>query len=291
MQERIKKFAARMKLQAAIATFGTTKLGIDLRNRTKTFKEILDTEQTYFSSLKICYNHYYKRFKLSLKYSARLTNKARKEEVSSEGMIFKNVKEFDQLFDCFVDVLNLSKIFLKEMKTCWRNFPHKSDFANVFLKYMQIPGEADPDKDCRQAFPFYNIYVTYISEYVHKIKLYGKLKQRKAFLEFLQQVTANSGGTQLPLEDYLIMPVQRLPRYQMLLKSILKSMDQNHKEYIRLNEAAEKIATVLNTANENAKRIQEGVGIGNSAPKPIQSLKFRIQESIKKRKKMIFKND
>jgi len=54
------------------------------------------------------------------------------------------------------------------------------------------------------------------------------------------------------------MPVQRIPRYLMLLKELLKCTPSDHVDYVDLIKAHEKIATValdVNEAERNAENL------------------------------------
>jgi len=46
---------------------------------------------------------------------------------------------------------------------------------------------------------------------------------------------------QLDLSSILIQPVQRLPRYQLLIKELLKYTEEGHVDYAPLQEAMKKI--------------------------------------------------
>jgi len=56
-------------------------------------------------------------------------------------------------------------------------------------------------------------------------------KQRKSFTKFLQQKEVSVGGG---LPSFLIMPIQRLPRYELLLKELLKNTVETNQDYSTL---------------------------------------------------------
>jgi len=57
------------------------------------------------------------------------------------------------------------------------------------------------------------------------------------------------------LEDFLIMPVQRLPRYVLLLKELAKHTEPGHPDEANIKEAIEKIQGVLAFLNDSKKKV------------------------------------
>ncbi len=59
-----------------------------------------------------------------------------------------------------------------------------------------------------------------------------ELKENNArFKEFLVTIRRKNLYNNLDLEDYLIKPVQRLPKYVLLLKLLLKKTSPDHPDY------------------------------------------------------------
>ena len=59
-----------------------------------------------------------------------------------------------------------------------------------------------------------------------------------------------------PLQSYLIMPVQRLPRYRMLLAELLKYADKHSKDTKQLELALEKVAKIADEINERKRAVR-----------------------------------
>lgn len=58
------------------------------------------------------------------------------------------------------------------------------------------------------------------------------------------------------IESFLIMPVQRLPRIEMLLKDLLKHTDENHPDYFELSKAFEGISELTAFVNEKKREAE-----------------------------------
>jgi hypothetical protein len=82
-------------------------------------------------------------------------------------------------------------------------------------------------------------------------------KRLKKFKTFLQWVCGQPEHTQMSLQGYLLLPVQRLPRYLLLLEQLLKNTLETDKEYRDLNRAKEAIRMVVEQCNERIRRFEE----------------------------------
>uniref|UniRef100_A0A6B2LE31 DH domain-containing protein n=1 Tax=Arcella intermedia TaxID=1963864 RepID=A0A6B2LE31_9EUKA len=88
----------------------------------------------------------------------------------------------------------------------------------------------------------------------------------------LQQIM-ESGSTHpinsrhLPLQAFLIEPVQRLPRYPLLIKALIKLTPQNHPDYAFLDKADKEfseIASIMDEAIESSRNATKIVELQNS---------------------------
>jgi FYVE/RhoGEF/PH domain-containing protein 5/6 len=58
--------------------------------------------------------------------------------------------------------------------------------------------------------------------------------------------------------SYLILPIQRIPRYRMLLESIIAATPQTHPDYQLLTEALSKISEIATYINERKRQQERG---------------------------------
>ncbi|KAK2946922.1 putative RhoGEF domain containing protein [Blattamonas nauphoetae] len=56
-------------------------------------------------------------------------------------------------------------------------------------------------------------------------------KNNKAFRKFLKECSQNPASLSFPIESFLILPVQRLPRFKMLIEQLLKNTEENHQKF------------------------------------------------------------
>lgn len=148
----------------------------------------------------------------------------------------------------------------EDIKGIFSNFRAIRDLHTHFLKELQLAREnvADIAKAFKKNASFFRIYIEYCNNFSNSAqKLSEKERGRKDFEHFLlqQMEHANMGG--LDLHALLIMPVQRLPRYVLLLRELHKQFMEN-KELQGAIGALEKIADQVNEAkrqSENVERI------------------------------------
>lgn len=114
--------------------------------------------------------------------------------------------------------------------------------AQVFLKYAD----------------FFKMYTEYLNGYEECLSVTSEVSRKDGrFRQFTdtvsQKLTENKG---LNLNSYLIMPVQRVPRYVLLLEELRKHTDPKSSEYRQMDEALEKIKTIATKINSNKRKME-----------------------------------
>ncbi|KAJ3100459.1 Myosin 10A, isoform D [Phlyctochytrium planicorne] len=94
------------------------------------------------------------------------------------------------------------------------------------------------------------VYTVYCGNYPQAMKLVHQLQSRPDFKEYIQKWMNSPEGRGLSLESFLIKPVQRICKYPLLLRELLRYCDKSHKDFANLTLAAEKIEAVVALVNE-----------------------------------------
>jgi len=97
--------------------------------------------------------------------------------------------------------------------------------------------------------------------------VYKELSKLPTFISFCQQVTETL-NTRLNLLDFLITPIQRLPRYDLLIRELLKYTPDNHVDYHNLTKAKAEIQNMNQNLNEKQKEHENQLKL------------YQIQQSI-----------
>ncbi|XP_065057687.1 protein still life, isoforms C/SIF type 2-like isoform X1 [Rhopilema esculentum] len=186
--------------------------------------ELQETERTYVKNLCLLLE----RYLLPLKEESFLS----RDEVDSLVSNVSEIYDFQTNFlENLEDIVRTDKDFFK--------YEEVSDFQNVlygiaetFLEYV--------DK--------FKLYSTFCSCHSRAVKLLepGTNPELQAFLEARNPKQQHSGT----LESYLITPIQRILRYPLLIKEMLKLMDNESEEYRCLTEALISVEKVANYINE-----------------------------------------
>lgn len=93
-----------------------------------------------------------------------------------------------------------------------------------------------------------------------------ELRKDAKVVSFLsaQSSTLPDSFANLPLESLLILPVQRLPRYELLLRDIIKSTPEYHKDFNSLLQASKSVnemTTVINESKRAMERMEQSLQI------------------------------
>lgn len=192
------------------------------RIRKQLLKEIHDTEREYVKSLKIIVEIYLKPLQKS--------KLIKTEQIS-------------QIFGCIENLYSLQAGFLKEMDLeMGAPFPYQPKMGKVFFNWA----------------PYLKVYPDYVNTYDEGDKvLQNLIETKKTFSQFLEkQMRENPECESLPLQGFLIKPVQRIPRYRLLLKDLIGKTPDDHVDYAGLKRALEAIEEVALFINEQKRNTE-----------------------------------
>jgi hypothetical protein len=101
------------------------------------------------------------------------------------------------------------------------------------------------------------MYATYINNYPTAYAIIERhQRESKDFAQFLDTATQNPRNKRQTLQSWLITPIQRVPRYVLLLNDLLKHTPDDHPDRPELSTAARKMRVLADELNE-CKRLAE----------------------------------
>lgn len=107
--------------------------------------------------------------------------------------------------------------------------------------------------------PFFNHFSNFLARYADILTHFNRLLQtNKVFEVSLKGLEKNPEFNLLGFSDYMIMPVQRFPRYKLLLQDLLKNMSQEDNDYEFIQETLNKITVSLAASNANTPQMPRG---------------------------------
>lgn len=107
---------------------------------------------------------------------------------------------------------------------------------------------------------YMKMYSFYVNNYDNALRvLQTQLthsKYKKKTKEFLRRCAKHPNHTQLGLQGYLLLPVQRIPRYKMLLGDLLENTWPDHVDYQDIVTALDKISSRADEMNERKRQYE-----------------------------------
>jgi hypothetical protein len=203
-------------------------------------QEILQTEKNFVLSLRAFYKGYVDVISLG--------DTPLKRELMSRG-------EIALLFSNIEQIITLNTDFLKRLETTMYSWPEESG------------GDA-PDECVGEFFtsvaPLFALYAQYTANHDLAVDvLKDHYNDREDYVELMslceaealkvmEEVTGRKRPPQL-IGFYLIMPVQRVPRYKMLLQELLKRTPEGHRDLETLPSAVVEVDKAAHKINETIR--------------------------------------
>lgn len=186
--------------------------------RTLVAQEILDTEESYLRYLTL----------MIKKYQNPLLTMAQTKHplISAEDVktLFSNVEI----------IFAYNSMLLEGLKSRMNSWSSQQKIGDVFLSMAD----------------FLKCYTTYVNNYDEAhLLLRNLVKENPKFAKFIEEVRSHPHSKGLNLFSLLIMPIQRPPRYVLLLKELQKFTPQDHPDYVPLAQALKKIESVSSYLN------------------------------------------
>uniref|UniRef100_A0A2K6KAK4 Phosphatidylinositol 3,4,5-trisphosphate-dependent Rac exchanger 2 protein n=1 Tax=Rhinopithecus bieti TaxID=61621 RepID=A0A2K6KAK4_RHIBE len=199
-----------------------------LRLRVCVLSELQKTERDYVGTLEFLVSAFLHRMNQCA--ASKVDKNVTEETVK---MLFSNIE----------DILAVHKEFLKVVEECLHPEPNaQQEVGTCFLHFK--------DK--------FRIYDEYCSNHEKAQKLLLELNKIRTIRTFLLNCMLLGGrkNTDVPLEGYLVTPIQRICKYPLILKELLKRTPRKHSDYAAVMEALQAMKAVCSNINE-AKRQME----------------------------------
>ncbi|KAK7477585.1 hypothetical protein BaRGS_00031190 [Batillaria attramentaria] len=170
----------------------------------------------------------------------------------AHAMLFSNVEQIKEV--------NRTLLELMEQSTVGQAFHHLGPFLKLYSMYANNHEQA----------------LTTLQEWMQK---------SPEFAEFIRTEEARPEVMGLKINALLITPVQRIPRYKLLLEDLLQHTPIDHHDYQQLKEATKQIADIAMHINEHIRQhenFQKMLAIqkcfDSSAPKILQPGRVFLKE-------------
>ncbi|KAG2374851.1 hypothetical protein C9374_010225 [Naegleria lovaniensis] len=195
--------------------------------RLNIMKEILDTEKNYLTELELLEEYYAKPLKELIGKQKFITQPLYNKIFKGDLVIIRktNSELYNELIENF-EIERANKV------------PNKT-FGQIFLQYA----------------PFIKGYTRYFNEFDNINATLEDIRKNNKPLQ-LWLDTQRKEAQNKPLGGLLITPVQRVPRYKLLLTELVKYTSPYHKDYPMLTNALTQISEVATELNTKMRESQ-----------------------------------
>lgn len=99
--------------------------------------------------------------------------------------------------------------------------------------------------------PFFKMYTSYCGNHDTATEALKRIeKDNRKFRELIEANLGRPENKGLSLASYLIMPIQRIPRYKLLLDELLRNTGESHPDYAGLVKSQELVSSVAKHVND-----------------------------------------
>merc|ERR1712137_45951 len=194
------------------------------RKRRRVSQELLETEITYVDNLNLLKAAFYEPLhKNSLDQSAAV--------ISTDDV--RNI------FGSLNIITPVNKLLLQELRT--RLQASEADYLLIGEAFQTL------------AYGLKS-YTAYCNDYESARLILARLKKNPDFVVFFEKISQNEKLRGKTLFDFMILPVQRIPRYRMLLQEILKNTWDTHPDYPALRDACTNINSTAQSVEDSQEK-------------------------------------
>ncbi|CAH1103614.1 unnamed protein product [Psylliodes chrysocephalus] len=209
-----------------LETSASTSDASNTDTRTHVVVELYENEKCYVESLRILVTKYLEPLK------------------ATENAHLLDVHLVDEIFYQIPYLYNHHQIFLTELKERLEQWDIKQKIGDVFLEMFSKTAVIDS-------------YTNYVNNWKRARETLKNAQQSKpAFGRFLE-VTARQHTGKLALDSLLIKPIQKFPKYELLLQRLIKHTDESHPDHSLLLAAQRQVHEQLLKINCTEKEALE----------------------------------
>ncbi|TPX67259.1 hypothetical protein SpCBS45565_g03905 [Spizellomyces sp. 'palustris'] len=199
-----------------VAKMGLSKKEVQ---RQEVIHEIQSTEKDYVEDLEIIINLYMNQIK-----------KNKLLPPKDMAIVFSNVEQ----------LLPVNQQLMKWLEDRTSQHPVVEHIGDIFIRVSD----------------FLKMYTMYCRNHPFALMKLQAVRQNKSVAKFLDQCAMTPESRNLNLANFLIKPVQRICKYPLLIREVMKNTEPSHPDFQNLEKALLKIQTVVTIVNEGARQAE-----------------------------------
>eukprot|EP00026_Physarum_polycephalum_P002195 Phypoly_transcript_02200.p1 GENE.Phypoly_transcript_02200~~Phypoly_transcript_02200.p1 ORF type:complete len:905 (+),score=146.21 Phypoly_transcript_02200:115-2829(+) len=191
------------------------------RRRQTVVSELITTERTYVGCLQTLLSEYFQPLR----------------KMAAEGQPLSqtlNENLLKTIFNNAEVIYNINSNLLAKLEQRWNTWNYEQKLGDVFLSTME----------------FLKCYNQYVNHYNRSLDTLAECAKITAFMDFLKVKGLKCGHH---LRDLLIVPVQRIPRYVILLEEMVRYTSKTHPDFKELTLALSKMHAIADYVNEKKR--------------------------------------
>jgi len=214
---------------------------IEVSDRYRVFEELHQTETQYLQGLKEMCQHY----------CAPLDPDKGEHNIMSKSL-------HRQVFSNLHEIVGVNTSFLSELATVMDSWDDVDSCVGPTMSSFA---------------PYFKCYSVYAASYASAVFLLEhEIQTNTELCEFRHDVVSTQGTSPHRLNNLLVTPVQRVPRYLLLLKELKKNTHPTHQDFPLLEDA-------INAITLTADLIDKNIGEGEARSKVLE-IQTRFQDKV-----------
>ncbi|KAE9109641.1 hypothetical protein PF010_g11457 [Phytophthora fragariae] len=224
-----------------------------VRLRARVIEEICETEKSYVSDIRTLLDHYI----VALEDNAHPIMQDAQIAVffnNLRHLVMLNSKLLTDLLEIVQRRAAAAAAAAAQKKQAQTPAGKRKSVKSPVAVAVQCEAEGVGAVFCRYA-PLFKLYGGYAKDYEEVAALLQNFGRdtRLGFTKFLESCRGRS-GTSKPFESLLIMPIQRIPRYKLLLERLSELTPPDHPDAAFLIEAVNRVRAAASLINETVRR-------------------------------------
>jgi FYVE/RhoGEF/PH domain-containing protein 3 len=199
-----------------------------LAKRDQVLQEIVDTERTYVKNLQELFTMY-------------------ANPIKERNLL--TAEQYNRVFSDLTIIKKLNEDFFNELEKVHTKITQVSTGGRRVSTPLESIGQLFKNKA-----PAFKLYTNYINKYETSISVLEEATEmKKAFRQFRQEVSQQlirKGSHNIDITSFMILPVQRIPRYRILLLDVVAKTPEGHMDSEPLKEALAMIEGIAEYCNQ-----------------------------------------
>ena len=196
--------------------------------RSMAVRELFDTERTFVESLEYLMQKYMRPLKQPLECTLIDTDLV------------------DKIFYKIPEILAHHQVLYAALTSRMEGFQNDVIIGDVLLAHFTKQSMIET-------------FMAFVDNFKHAKQAIWEARQRPAFEKYYMRCSREH-SSKLDLNSLLILPIQRVPRYELILKQILKHTSVDHCDYDKLvlvQKHVHQLAVVINCQREETEKMEQ----------------------------------